>query len=111
MAKKPTKTARIREYVAANPDASTGEAADALKKFGINAQMVSNIKSRDKRATAPKGKRGRPRKRQPAKHTLTPTSTSDATIAAIRLIRACGSLDAATSVLEEADRINQAIED
>jgi hypothetical protein len=49
MAKKVTKTTRVRDYLAAHPDASPKEAATKLRKYGITATYISNIKAREKK--------------------------------------------------------------
>ena len=54
--KKVNKAQLIKDALAATPDASPAEIAKSLKKHGITAAYVSNIKS----TAQPKKKRGRP---------------------------------------------------
>ena len=62
---KVTKSQRIRDYHAENPEAKPTEAAKDLKKYGISANLYSNVLSEDKR----KGRKG-----SVAKRTKSPAS-------------------------------------
>ncbi|WP_254508159.1 hypothetical protein [Anatilimnocola floriformis] len=100
MAKKksgPNKSSSIRDYKAANPDASPKEIAEALGKTGLDVspQFVSTVLSNAKKKGGKVGKRGPKPGRKPA----AATGGLENLIQAKKLVDQLGGIDAARSAI------------
>ena len=100
-----SKTAIIREYLSSNPDATGKDAELALKKYGINAQYFSQIKSnlsnRKKVAKkkAAKKKSVKTRVKRKVRRSTTPPSLEELQSVA-EFANAFGGLDKLSSTVE-----------
>ena len=99
--KKINKTQLIKEAIAEVPDATPKDIAAALKKYGITATYVSNVKSTMK--AKPK-KRGRP-KGSTSKSVGRPAKSSDSLDVAIKFVEQSGGLKAAKAAIEKIEKI------
>jgi len=93
-----SKSAAIREYQSANPDAKPKEIAENLNKSGfkITPQYVSTILS-----SARKKRNGNGRRRRPVEI----GSSLDHLLAAKKLVREVGSLEAAQQAISQFGRL------
>ena len=101
MAKKTvSKTQRIKQALSDTPEASPKEIAAALKKYGVSASYVSNIKTT---------MNAKPKKRRPKGSTRKsvgrPATITDPLDAAIKFIEQSGGLKAAKIAMEKIERI------
>ena len=99
--KKVNKTQLIKEAMSATPEATPKEIAATLKKYGITATYVSNVKGM---MNAKPKKRGRP-KGSPSKSVGRPAATTDTLDAALKFVEQCGGLKAAKAAIEKIERI------
>ena len=99
--KKINKAQLIKEAISESPDATPKDIAAALKKYGITATYVSNVKSTMK--AKPK-KRGR-RKGATTKKAVRPAKSTDSLDAAIKFVEQSGGLKAAKVAIEKIERI------
>jgi len=99
--KKVNKTRLIKDALSAAPEATPKEIAATLKKYGVTATYVSNIKST---MNAKPKKRGRP-KGSPNKSVDRPAATTDTLDAAIKFVEQCGGLKDAKAAIEKIERI------
>ena len=86
--RKVNKSKEVREYLAKHPDAMPAEVARALKRFGITAQFVSNVK------TKMNSVRAKP-----------DSAVENEIIAAAELIRICGDSKKALESIRIAERV------
>ena len=99
--KKVNKTQKIKDAIAAAPTATTKEIAESLKRYGVTATYVSNVKTAMKKK--PK-KQGRP-KGTVSKSVGQPAAATDTLDAAIKFVEQCGGLKAAKAAMEKIERI------
>ena len=99
--KKINKTQLIKEAIAEVPDATPKDIAAALKKYGITATYVSNVKST---MTSKPKKRGRP-KGSTSKSVGRPAKSTDSLDAAIKFVEQSGGLKSAKAAIEKIERI------
>lgn len=98
--KKVNKTQLIKEAMSAAPEATPKEIAATLKKYGITATYVSNVKS--SLNAKPKKRRRKGLANKSAGRTAATTDTLDA---AIKFVEQCGGLKAAKAAIEKIERI------
>jgi len=99
--KKFNKTQLIKEAMSASPEATPKEIAETLKKYGVTATYVSNVKG----MMNAKPKKRRRRKGSPSTNVGRPVATTDALDAAIKFVEQCGGLKAAKAAIEKIERI------
>ena len=94
------KSAKVREYLAAKPDAGPTEVAQALRAYKISPGFVSNIKTKLKKQNGAAGG-GRRGSRRGANH--------EGIVVAAELIHVCGGVAAAQDALSAAGKVAEAL--
>jgi CBS domain-containing protein len=97
--KKVNKTQLIKEAITATPEAAPKEIAETLKKHGITATYVSNVKG--KLNAKPKKRRRKGAAKSPGR----PAATADTLDAAVKFVEQSGGLKAAKAAIEKIERI------
>ena len=101
--KKVNRSQAIRDYIAEHPDDTPKEVAAQLKRLGVNAQLVSNVKAKTN-TTGGKRKKQR-KKRRVVKQTA--SHDHDSIVAAAQLIRTAGGADEAKKAIEAARKVGE----
>lgn len=97
MAKQPSKSKRIRDYIVAHPDAGPTEVSEALSKYKIAPSFVSNVKNKMNGGAAT----GRRRK-------IT-SAAGMQLVEAAKLIRLCGGIKEASAAIVAAAEISDVL--
>ncbi len=113
--KKSNKSQRIREYIAANAEASNSEVASALSQHGVNYGDVASVRNALKKQAAklagntdgtagtPAARRGRPPKSGTSvgksKAISSPSTDGSAVESAMRFINDAGGIEKASELL------------
>lgn len=106
--KKVSKTELIKEALRETPDATPRDIANALKKHGVTATYVSNVKST---MNAKPKRRGRPpgttkAAKKTTRKTAAPSVASSGSLdAAIKFVQQSGGLKAAKQAIEKIEQI------
>ena len=94
----------IRQYLSEHPDEGPSQVAQALKQYKVTPHLVSNVKSKMKKASRPRRKKVKKQQVAPSVTTTAATEFADV-VAAAQLIKACGSLEQAQQALKAAGKV------